>query len=208
MYEHFSHSASLTSYPHPKLHGHTAAPPQTREVSQWQTVEKFLVLCDGKWRPRSQTSADVACLQWCTLLCPGTASAVWGDAMPYEKGRAGLNRKKMFFQAISLRRHCLHSEVTLSRLVSDTVSAVPHHVGIEHTNAQTSLLSTPLRCWLQLCTSSSKDEGEKWGATGSDWDLVEPSLYGHWGCSLVNSCLCLGMGGRGTRNRAKTHLKL
>lgn len=65
-------------------------------------------------------------------LCLGTASAVWGDVMPYEKNRAGLSRKKTFFQAISLSLETLSavSEVPASRLVNDTVSALSHHVGI------------------------------------------------------------------------------
>lgn len=55
-----------------------------------------------------------------------------GDVMPYKQGRAGLSRKKMFFQAISLPLGMLSaaSEVPASGLVNDTVSALSHHIGV------------------------------------------------------------------------------
>ena len=62
-------------------------------------------------------------------LCPGIASAV---LMPYEKGRAGLSRKKIFFQATSLSLETLSavSEVLSSRFMNDTVSVLSYQVGI------------------------------------------------------------------------------
>jgi len=52
--------------------------------------------------------------------------------MLYEKGRAGLSRKKMFFQAtcLSLETPSAVSEVPASRLVNNTVCALSHRTGI------------------------------------------------------------------------------
>lgn len=57
---------------------------------------------------------------------------MWGDVMPYEKGKARLSRGNVFLQATSLSLEMLFvvSEVLSYRLVNNTVFAMSHQVGI------------------------------------------------------------------------------
>ena len=139
--------------------------------------------------------ADIClCLQWCELLCCGSpwsslccSGRMWCYMRRAEQGWAG--RRCFSRQPVFLWRLHLQSQRCLLLGLWITL-CVRCHIALEfeHTKAQTPLLFTPLMCWLQLCTSSLKAKKEKWGGTGSDWAPAEPSLYGPWGCGLMNSC--------------------
>lgn len=158
--------------------------PQMLEVSWWQAVEQLLVLCGGvgdhgcRCLPMLPVSSGTRCfsvaLPWNSLCCSG---GMWCHVRRTEQGWGGIN---FFFpdnlflpgdtlcslggpKALGLwMTLCLHCHVKL---------------GFEHTEAQTPLLSTPFRCWLWLCTGSSKEKEENWGGTGSVWLRLTP-LYG------------------------------
>lgn len=221
MYDHFSPSASLNSYPHPMLHGHLSSlgsyistKPRGFSVAGsgavpgavWGVVGTMVVdIC-----PCCQSPVESI---WCTLLWCGSALEqpllFGGDVMPYEKGRAGLSRKKMFFQAMSLSLETLSavSEVLSPRFVNDTVSTLPHHIGIWAHRASDSSVIHPtyvLALALHQFLKGGGEMGRDWVRLSSSWTL---SLWAV-GMQPAEILLSLGTDGGSTRNKTKAHLKL